>query len=66
MRVRACDARARARTRPRASGRQACKQAGMPACQTSACCKRYKKSLLTLKLSHTCARDGDLAIGTIL
>ena len=42
------------------------KQVGRQAGQTLACCKRYKKSLLTLKLSHTCARDADLAIETML
>jgi hypothetical protein len=50
------------RTHARAHAPAAGKQAG----QTLACCKMYKKSLSTLKLSHTCAWDADLAIGTML
>jgi hypothetical protein len=58
--MRRAHAYARARAHAYAPG------AGRQAGQISVCCKRYKKLPLTLKLSHTCARDGDLAIETVL
>jgi hypothetical protein len=56
--------RAHAHARAHAYAPGAGRQARRP--NRSMCFKRYKKLLLTLKLSHICARDGHLAIETIL